>query len=309
MPRNALLSPFILEELKEGELNWSELKKRVRKHHDGSGDSFRKMYNSALFRLLNNGYIYIVGYDFPLDKRKQPQAFIPDFFIFKLMKKDISEIRYLIKQSDSPSLGEVMDASHELRELFRNKIKEIEAENEIKWNRLVSRVYFREPTNEELLWYYANDMLVTDEKYSSLTNIHAPHDVIRDIMRDNSDNIEEIKEQYPELTLYLLKGHQIEKDSHESIPSSITEEYLFSNGNAEDEILNKISYKPGTMRNSAIDDLFYKTTAWIMSQEKEKSRYLEYFATALSDMDESKEKMDELIFKAVGERIIFQSPS
>lgn len=315
MSKPPSLDDLIINELKKESLTGKKLCDRLKINFKES-DSDRKVFNESLIRLIDKNKIFILGYDSKDDARKRPQAFQPLPIIFSLVEEDPNHIRNLLHELNGSDREIAEKSRKELIGLYINKINQIEQDNNAKWRGLLERVYSREPSDDEVLWYYAHEKLMNEEKYQSLLKSdeqHAldGHDVIQHIMGNNRAHVQEIRQKYPNLEIFFLKDLKLEREPFDPIPTSITEMFYFTNDNlSKEDFLNNFSFtKPKRMNQREIFVLFDRTLSWIRSQEKGKNMYLESFAIALSYLEESKEKMDELIFKVFGERIIFNLPS
>ena len=127
MPRNYKLKEAILQALDEKELSRKELLGYIMRNSKMNISD--KTFNESLMNLLKEGKICMIGYDFGIyHDVKRIQSIRPDGIIFSLVKTDFFEIESLIKKLDSGNEDEVKTASYKLRRIFRNKIKEMEAE-------------------------------------------------------------------------------------------------------------------------------------------------------------------------------------
>jgi hypothetical protein len=127
MPRNYKLKEAILQALDEKELSRKELLGYIMRNSKMNISD--KTFNESLMNLLKEGKICMIGYDFGIyHDVKRIQSIRPDGIIFSLVKTDFFEIESLIKKLDSGNEDEVKNASYKLRRIFRNKIKEMEAE-------------------------------------------------------------------------------------------------------------------------------------------------------------------------------------
>jgi len=153
MPKNYYLKELILESLSGNELSKREILERVKSETNvGASD---KTFNESLMTLLQEGKIYIAGYDFNVYTGiKRIQSIRSEGIIFGLSRMDFVEIESLLKQMESENLEESNRASHSLKRIFRRKLAEVQQLGKMNFSNtsdvLFERtIYYLNSQNEE----------------------------------------------------------------------------------------------------------------------------------------------------------------
>ena len=133
MPKNYYLKELILESLSENELSKKEILERVKSSSNvGASD---KTFNESLMTLLQEGKIYIAGYDFNVYSGvKRIQSIRSEGIIFGLSRMDFVEIETLLKQMESENLEESNRASSSLKRIFRRKLTDVQQQGKMNFS-------------------------------------------------------------------------------------------------------------------------------------------------------------------------------
>lgn len=313
--------PAILKALKKGAQPGSELIISANEEIplDERPHNPKKPFAESLLCLLHQKKIRIEGYNMDYDtSRKTKQSFNPDGFIFSLIKKEPFEIMRDILKLDEPREDESKKAYFELRDLFKKKTKEIEDSNIKNWNSLKEKIEVRKPEGDEILFFHAKQKILSEINEESLVAEHYEKEIsyytgeIEEMMQTEISNcrknLPQIIEEHKEISLFLLKIPENEElDECESKikvmnpkPDSISRYHLFTNKKlTKEEFLTKIGFeKPINRSHNFKEELFQDVFSYINSQEKGRDALIDRFSRGLSDRNNSKELLNELVYEA-----------
>jgi hypothetical protein len=138
MPKTYNLKEPILEMLKENDLSLKTISNRVKEQSDE--EILDKTINESLMGLLKEGRIEIIDYDFDVYGRRRMQSIKIYGIVFGSVKTGPFEIEVLIRQLESDDLKKAMKAHKILKKKFKMKIREIENEEEMKWEKLKKKL-------------------------------------------------------------------------------------------------------------------------------------------------------------------------
>ena len=338
MAEKQSLDDFIKNLLKEGPLSYKEIMTRTIASSDYEKAPKQKMsYNEVFNKLLKLEIIRIEGYELPEDwnpeetNAKRLQSMNMENVIFSLVKTEYFEIINLFKQLDTE---DYRGAYYELKDLFKKKIKDIEAINQYKWDLLRNNIVVRDLRDEELLQLEGENeveaFLIVYSYLISDVGIIGSYGISEKI-DDYEDKLPAIKEKYDSAKVYYLKNHvNVENKIHPLIsrilntPLGEDEEgndrYLKENKDYDDinyvkefsvnglvdinKYLESFEFSiPRTMNYKEIDDLFEDVLSYINSQES-KNAAIQLLSRALSDNVKSTEFLDSIIFQITGNHII-----
>ena len=317
--------------LKEGALSGKQLYGKSKELIEPSKRrrASKQSFNESLLCLLNNKTIQIEHYSFVDDSRKSRQSFTYEGFTYSLVKTNKSDILILINKSANieNTSGDSKEARDEIKRLFSRKVQQIESENFKKWELLLNEVTLKTPTNEELAWFLAYKNVTEElEEHPEFINLNELeyYEKIRMTMNKYLDNINLIKENkkfsllYGNLTLFLLnssesfKRPEYEHDHTKPLdlrcadpmPHSINKNYLFIDIVSKEYFFEIHGFKkPLEWNNKKIDTLFEDILFKIFNSVK-KNDLISKLAIALSEDENSTEKLNELVFKISKKSII-----
>ena len=138
MPKTYNLKELILEMLKEEDLSLKTISNKVREQPNEK--ILDKTTNEALMGLLKERRIEIIDYDFDVYGGRRMQSIKPYGIVFSSIKTSPFEIEILIRKLESDDLKKAMKAYKILKKKFKRKIREIENEEDVKWEKLEKKL-------------------------------------------------------------------------------------------------------------------------------------------------------------------------
>lgn len=305
----------IQKALKKGELSGEELfeKAKLLSPEGASLDNPKKSFIQALHCLLEDGIIRIEKYDLELDPRVTQSAFRFEYFVYGLVKRNFRYIRLLLLKLNEGD----ENAYTELKELFNRKIKEIELYNEKNWENLLEKVIIRKPTNKELAYYIALKEVKKEEMdLDPIIKSRYTKDEYNTILTDRYDdtlikieskiceyeNDPQILDSYRNITLFLLEGSKNPAPPEEidaPIPPSLDKMFVF-NENKKNALEEMGFKKPIHRSDKQINDLFEDVIIHLNDE------YINSFARALSDRENSKHLLNKITYESSHEKLIVE---
>ncbi len=147
MPKTYNVRELVLEMIEEEDLSLEVISNRVRKKlYEKILD---KTINETLMSLLKERKIEIVDYDFEVYERRRMQSIKTQGIIFSSMKRGTFEIEVLIRELESKDLKKAMKSYKILKKKFRNKMRNIEMEDEMNWENLKKTLISKSFDTEE----------------------------------------------------------------------------------------------------------------------------------------------------------------
>lgn len=294
--------------LKEKPLSGKKLFKESNEHiYKNKGKySQKSSFMEALLCLMENKIVQVDEYKMALDERKRKQAFNSDGFIFSLVKTEPSEILTLFQELGDSNTYKA--AEKKLFGLFKRKIEEIDSYNLKMWEKLKREVEVREPTDEELLWFIASEeadeFMKTNQGKYDIDDLTLYFERIRENMERFKDKISSENKNY---NLYLLMGHPKHVDMDDPRPRLLINPHIITTERIDiEEFLDKIHYVPlNILPDKEVNLLFQMDfLLYIKSQpEKEKNKLIKKAIIALSDQENSKECLHELINESTEKKV------
>ena len=257
MSKNYHVPEFIEKKLKNGALSGKEIEDYYISDSDTENiSSANKTYSDAFDKLLKAGKIIIIGYN---GGKGRNQNIGYQNLIFDLVKPHPSEIKFLIE--DLEDREKFKKADQELKQLFYNKVREIESLNILKWKSLNKLVIIKEEfSDDEIICYdsieeiYKKYKDYDDTDFISITNYE-----IKAKMEECWENLISIQKKYEKMKLFLLKI-SIEEDEDISLlnPKSIKGRCIISNKiESEKEFLEEIGInEPKNLNVDETNDSF-----------------------------------------------------
>lgn len=313
MPKKLDLDLHILNALSEGPLSYNEIIDAIKNSLGDYGPKKQKQsFDEAFVKLLKQKKIQVYDYSIKETDKNRIQNLKPDYFIFSLIKTEQKDIRLLIIQFLDFNMGKDNESLNELNRLFRIKFDEIFSINMENWNSILRRVYSLKPTDQELLWFIANEVVTQEYRSKPYSLEFHSSDVIENVdskifvkMANYKEQLQKLSQDYSKLNLYKLKDsfHGVNLTS---IPNSIHECFLFSmEKNAHEDLLEKYQLKkPNVLSYSEMDEIFQDVISYIISQKNDRERLIEDLSFSLTNKEKSIEKFDTLVFLATGKRLL-----
>ncbi|HEX3013110.1 MAG TPA: hypothetical protein VHO92_02395, partial [Methanobacterium sp.] len=307
------IDDYIKKELKNGAQSGKEIKEAYWKDSTTiNPKDHNKSFSAAFDKLLKDKIIYIVGYD---GGEGRNQNITYGNLVYGILKTEILEIRQLIRELDTENAKEAYD---ELIKHFNDKVHFIENENMYKWRSLISEVESRKPTDEEILFYEAS--IEAGKKLDKIRE-KDPEDALENSILHYYRAIEEkIDELRPILTQIIAKHEEINvmvvdspikspdyEENRYPVPQTlIGKKYSFDAETPKEVLLNKIDcYEPIRRDADEIKTIFDNVISYINSNPNMKDKLIEDLALGLSKQDESDITLNELVYKATDEFLIY----
>ena len=186
MGRKPLLDDYILKELYNEPYTGEELKKRVINQLDANmvPQRTKHTFDESIMRLMKKGDVQVIGFVHP---EKRGQNLKSDYLVFSLTKTDPIELLHSFNEMDNnnnkvlvhsedisgdnginrsvfnlldkPNIRKSKDAKNKLKNIFLNRIKNIDSDKMKRWKTAKDSLDFKLLTDDELIWIEAFWML------------------------------------------------------------------------------------------------------------------------------------------------------
>ncbi|MDI6643665.1 MAG: hypothetical protein QME14_01295 [Methanobacteriaceae archaeon] len=140
MPKQSKLKDILLKILKDRTLSKKQILDELIKISDKKYSD--KTINEALFKLLKEGKIDVVGYDLSIyDGIKRVQSLKSEGIMFTSIKQDLIDIEIMFKNLDSDEPDIVKNSYYSLRKIFMNRWSKIESNDLMKVDHDIETIY------------------------------------------------------------------------------------------------------------------------------------------------------------------------